>query len=913
MSTASIYTSLAWHGFFGIFFIIAFEFLRRKYVEIYSPLARLPGRPRPSQALFGWVWQALQFQDVQMLQLAGMDGYVYIRFMWMSFKICASCSIGAVMLLCVYGTAPGVDTVHGVDRVSMANLEQQSARLWASYIFMYIFTGIFLYIIHKEYEHFAEMRMKFYSTDRNFETLLPTQAKYTVTVENIPKAYQTSEKLRQLFERIFPGEVVFAHVALECTDLADAVKERDMAIKQLENAFATFAAYPEQGRPTIYVKNGKYSPWLSLQCSKADLQKVDSLTYWSEQHAELCKKVEQLQTEARAATYDPRTMKNVRSQLMRQQRAEQRSVRHTHSDLGASSKPVDTVEQPNLEVVESGTAISNSSLISAASVSLKNLDSEHVKAIVKGSVGNIWDKVLDVRDSVATLNNKMLDAREKLAEQLSSATGFVTFRNRRTQLVAAHVPVMCREHPTLKTSSCPTPSDIIWDNLWTHVEHTHTMEYVSAFLLYMGLFLWAGVLAFIAAVASANNFDQETFRKYLPALQNLNKAEVAILQGILPSYMMMAVMWMLGKAIKYISYYIERQKTKSEVQMRVMQWFYLYQLASVYFFVVAGSMWQILNAFIKDPAGIVTQISTDLPSVAKFFINYFIAAWLSAAPGLLIRTMHTLLLHFYQLIYPPMRITRNLLVDGPFKPENMKYGTVLPVALYVLLVVQVYWVIAPLLILLACCYFFSMYVVHKYLYAFTIAKQFESGGKFWYKLYAYSMVGLMGSTIIGIAYMAVKEGIAQAPALAPLPVIVYFAWRYTDKQFASRSYNIPFDEATKADSAEQSPGRSSEVEMSLMGGQEKADAENSVAKTFSPVFMMQPIIVMPAYKQPYPHRIDGVPLLTNSGSLNSVYCSEEVVEAPSGRWSSASCESTESEAKNPMNSSLDKMVSIRAV
>lgn len=196
--------------------------------------------------------------------------------------------------------------------------------------------------------------------------------------------------------------------------------------------------------------------------------------------------------------------------------------------------------------------------------------------------------------------------------------------------------------------------------------------------------------------------------------------------------------------------------------------YFAYQLANVYILLLAGSIYTSLENLVADPAGIINCISSSLPTVSVFFINFIITTWLSGVPLVLIRIYPSLVLEFYKFCYPSNRITRSMLKGGlftPLSPLSLDYGSVLPNFLYILCIVMLNWVIAPLIVIFAACFFASSYLAYKYMYTFVIVRAFESGGLFWYGLYKYSMIGLLVANLTMIGYMGIKQGMMLAQSI----------------------------------------------------------------------------------------------------------------------------------------------------
>jgi hypothetical protein len=256
-NTASIYTTLTFNGFVFGALIVAFEFLRTREIDIYAPRTRgqHPTAPEPERGLFGWFTQVYNISDDEMLQLAGLDGYVLLRFLLFCTKLCTICTLGAAILMPVYYYSEGVDDdINGVDRLSMANVDTRGHRLWGSLAGSYLFTMVFLYLIHLEYEAFMKARTKFFlGCDED----IPAQMNFSIQVENIPPEFRTDRKLKKFFENIFPNEVLFATVEVAMPELDVAVETRNALVAQLEDAVAEYEASRRQKRPQMKLHNGE--------------------------------------------------------------------------------------------------------------------------------------------------------------------------------------------------------------------------------------------------------------------------------------------------------------------------------------------------------------------------------------------------------------------------------------------------------------------------------------------------------------------------------------------------------------------------------------------------------------------------------------------------------------------------------
>lgn len=264
------------------------RYFRGKEPEIYSPRLRvLPkeSTTRPASGIFKWIWQVYNVEDRALLLSVGLDGYVFLRFLRMCAIVGGCCSLFAgIVLIPIYFTAAGAEGVSGVELYSMGNIYAGGSRLWASFVAWYLFTGILLYMLHKEYENFVVARQLIL---KHGDPSVDLQVGYSVVVENIPLEYRSSLKLHTLFESFFPGKVQFAIVSIATDKLAKVVDDRKCLVAQLEGAIAAYEN--KHTRPSVKVKKGKPT---FLCCG---VTKVDAIDYYRAEIKKMDLRVQKLQ------------------------------------------------------------------------------------------------------------------------------------------------------------------------------------------------------------------------------------------------------------------------------------------------------------------------------------------------------------------------------------------------------------------------------------------------------------------------------------------------------------------------------------------------------------------------------------------------------------------------------------------
>lgn len=299
----------------------------------------------------------------------------------------------------------------------------------------------------------------------------------------------------------------------------------------------------------------------------------------------------------------------------------------------------------------------------------------------------------------------------------------------------------------------------------------------------------------------------------------------------------------------------------------------------MYLILLAGSIFGALSDVISDPTSIVSQLAASLPGVATFFLNLLLTFLLSGVPLSLLRIGPVAIYKLYRACFSERKLTRRVLIEGPLANANIDYATVLPQFLYILCIALTYWVIAPLVLLVAGLVFGANYVVYKYQLCYVIVNKTETGGLFWYKMYNYSMTGLMASTITMIGYMGIQEGAVQAPLLVPLPILIYIVWCYTEEKFKVLSMSLTYQETLPA--AVHPPQQHHGQAGTSAAAASEVSAENAVLRAFSPSFFQHPAFTGSIDAQPEAYRIEvesaPVSLLTPAGWLQEhYYASTEV-------------------------------------
>ena len=195
-----------------------------------------------------WVTNVLDVSWDTVRKYAGLDGYFFLRYIRMNLRITSvTCFWAFLILVPTYATGynKGQD---GWYHMSVANVRDNSWRLWIPAFFAYFFTGFIFFVMKQEYRHFLELRMEFLARGTSY---INPQHHYSLMVENIPQELRSEKALSDYFESLFPGKVHSTSMVLNLHDL-ETVATRCMRVcRRLEKSLAHYHATGERATHNV--------------------------------------------------------------------------------------------------------------------------------------------------------------------------------------------------------------------------------------------------------------------------------------------------------------------------------------------------------------------------------------------------------------------------------------------------------------------------------------------------------------------------------------------------------------------------------------------------------------------------------------------------------------------------------------
>lgn len=228
-SRETVVTSLIANGVIFIVFIVVFLILRPLNKRVYDSRSMSsemsPGdKPRELRGgKFGWIFDLLTRSDAEILRDAGLDGYLFLRYL--RFLGCVAL-FGIVLLLPILLPVNATNGIgcKGFDLLAFGNITNEN-RYFAHVFLSWIFFGVTIFGIYRELLFYTGLRQAVLTSESE-KYLLSNR---TVIVNDVPQKLLTEEYLR----KIFTG-VKHIIISRDATDLREIVEDRNKLASRLE-------------------------------------------------------------------------------------------------------------------------------------------------------------------------------------------------------------------------------------------------------------------------------------------------------------------------------------------------------------------------------------------------------------------------------------------------------------------------------------------------------------------------------------------------------------------------------------------------------------------------------------------------------------------------------------------------------
>ncbi|EOA33299.1 hypothetical protein CARUB_v10019839mg [Capsella rubella] len=244
-----------------------------------------------------WMPAALKMPEPELIDHAGLDSAVYLRIYMIGLKIFVPIALLSwSVLVPVNWTSDGLQlaklrnvTSSNIDKLSISNVERGSDRFWAHLVMAYAFTFWTCYVLMREYEKIAAMRLSFLQSEKR------RADQFTVLVRNVPpdSDESISENVQHFFLVNHPDHYLTHQVVYNANELAKLVADK----QKMQNWFDYYQLK--------YTRNKEQRPRLKLGFLGLWGKKVDAMDHYT---AEIDKLTEQIMEERKRVKKDDKNV-----------------------------------------------------------------------------------------------------------------------------------------------------------------------------------------------------------------------------------------------------------------------------------------------------------------------------------------------------------------------------------------------------------------------------------------------------------------------------------------------------------------------------------------------------------------------------------------------------------------------------
>ncbi|CAO1626253.1 unnamed protein product [Sympodiomycopsis kandeliae] len=242
-STSTVLLSLAINAAIAAAQVSAFLILRPRFPKIYRPktfLGPKEERVQPlSDSLFGWIVPFLKKPSADIVQIQGLDAYMFVQYLEMMLWVLGPIFIFTwALLLPVYAasTSGGKTGFQLLTFGQVGNGEVEQKRYVAPLLVSYVVTGWICFNIRKYMLRFIKLRQDFLVSPKHASL---AQAR-TLLVTGIPNEYLGERKLKELYSQM-PGGVERVWLNRDLKELPEIFDERNQLLNKLEAVEAKVA------------------------------------------------------------------------------------------------------------------------------------------------------------------------------------------------------------------------------------------------------------------------------------------------------------------------------------------------------------------------------------------------------------------------------------------------------------------------------------------------------------------------------------------------------------------------------------------------------------------------------------------------------------------------------------------------
>jgi calcium permeable stress-gated cation channel len=302
---------------------------------------------------------------------------------------------------------------------------------------------------------------------------------------------------------------------------------------------------------------------------------------------------------------------------------------------------------------------------------------------------------------------------------------FVVFKTRRAASFASEAQVW-KSNSAWKISRAPDPEDVNWNSIPISSRFSSIRRHAVIIVILGFTVLWFVPITAVQALSNFSALSNVGGLKFLASFRNSYPRLASFAEGILPPLLLFLLNVLVPVIFRFLLSF-SRVRSLSHMDAKIRNFLFVFY-GGINFLANAlvGSVFSALATLLDDPktSQVVSLLSSTVPKQATFFMKYVLLnTFLGSALGLL-NVGRLIFRPFFVMGFKTERQQRKSNSAMSDFPVFKLYA----IGMMVSLVCIVYSTIAPLICIIATCYFGTVYMCMKHTLMYGDMHLYDGGG-----------------------------------------------------------------------------------------------------------------------------------------------------------------------------------------
>lgn len=363
---------------------------------------------------------------------------------------------------------------------------------------------------------------------------------------------------------------------------------------------------------------------------------------------------------------------------------------------------------------------------------------------------------------LADVDNELKNKRESAEPAPYTNMAFVTMETVAQCQISSQVKLSPLPH-TLVSTLAPSPSDIVWSNVYLKPKQRSVYNYVITISVLI-------VNAFLAVPLTylTRFLDLKTITEHFPELGDF-LADRPWLSDLVTEVLSTYVFASFNLFVPYVFSWLSKRQgfvSKTDIELSTVSKNFFYLFVNLFLIFPISSA---LYSFTVDE--FAAHFASWLLKLASFYTNLIVLQGIGIAPSKLLQLGDVSQFPFMAASCKTARDCYNL-----YKPPNMNFGLVLPNSLFIFIIVLTYSTLRGRILLFGLIYFAVSYLVYKYQLMYTTVHSRHSTGRLWITVVRRVYLGVCMFHLAVFGVLVSQKAFTLSVLILPLTVLLLGFW-----------------------------------------------------------------------------------------------------------------------------------------